>query len=394
MMGNGSVVMLGKCMPIRLITPDFGPLIMLGSRRGKGPEILGGDLPRTGASKHFSGDRPNHRRPGTFRRSAMPIVRTVVRAGVITAVVGGAALVVAGPDRAFAVFHQTRSKMNTAIDARVTDPVALRAQLKDLESQYPKRIADVRGDLAELNEQLSQLERELEVSRKVVHMADADLDQMQDVLARAEEARAEAAGHVIRVRFDDNRPMSLDDAYSKANRVSQVRSAYATRAADIERDLGYLGQQKERLDTLLAELETERADFQTQLWQLDRQVDAIARNDRMIELMQKREATIENQSRYRAASLDQVTGRLADIRAKQESKLQMYSQSTDVKNYENAAKYLLDSEVRGNAQGPPSTSPRRLQRERSIEIAPSVIEIGPAPREEGRKPGDQVASKK
>jgi peptidoglycan hydrolase CwlO-like protein len=320
----------------------------------------------------------------------MPIVRTIVRAGVITAVVGGTAMVVAGPDRAFAVFSQTRTRVNTAIDARVTDPVALRAQLKDLESQYPRRIADVRGDLAELNEQLSQLDRELAVSRKVVHMADADLDQMQDVLARAEEARTEAAGHIIRVRFDDNRPMSLDDAYGRANRVSQVRSAYATRAADIERDLGYLGQQKERLETLLEQLETERAEFQTQLWQLDRQVDAIARNDRMIELMQKREATIENQSRYRAASLDQVTARLADIRAKQEAKLQMHSQSTDVKNYENAAKYLLDSEVRGGPQ--PGSTRQRLQRERTIEVAPSVIEIGPAP-SQSRKDG-QVASQK
>jgi predicted RNase H-like nuclease (RuvC/YqgF family) len=316
----------------------------------------------------------------------MPIVRTVVRAGVITAVVGGAALVVAGPDRAFAVFHQTRSKVNTAIDSRVTDPVALRAQLKDLESQYPKRISDMRGDLAELEEQIRQLEREMSVSHKVVAMADVDLEQMQSVLARAEEARAQAAGHVIRVRFDDSRPMSLDDAYTRANRVSQVRSVYASRTADIERDLTYLGQQRERLVALLEQLETERSEFQTQLWQLDRQVDAIARNDRMIELMQKRESTIENQSRYRAASLDQVTARLAEIRAKQESKLQMYGQSNDVKNYENAAKFLLDNELRGRG----GSAPDRLQRERTIEVAPSVIEIGPEPRP--KKPGEQVAS--
>lgn len=320
----------------------------------------------------------------------MPIVRTVVRTGVIAAVVGGGILVIAGPDRAFALFSQTRSKVNSAIDSRVTDPVALRAQLRDLEGQYPKRIADVRGDLAELNEQISQLEREVAVSRKVVHMADADLEQMQGVLARAEEARAQAAGHIIRVRFDDNRPMSLDDAYSRASRVSQVRSAYSTRAADIERDLGYLGQQKERLEALLEQLETERAEFQTQLWQLDRQVDAIARNDRMIELMQKREATIENQSRYRAASLDQVTARFADIRAKQEAKLQMFSQSTDIKNYENAAKYLLDNEtrsVRPRDRGQPTS---RLHGQ-PIEIGPAVIEVGPEA--ETPKPKGPVASK-
>lgn len=321
----------------------------------------------------------------------MPIVKTVVRAGVITAVVGGAVLVVAGPDRAFAVFHQTRAKVNSAIDSKVTDPVALRAQLRDLEGQYPKRIADVRGDLAELNEQITQLERQLSVNRKAVQMADADLDQMEGVLARAEEARTEAAGHIIRVRFADTRPMSLEDAYGRANRISQARSAFATQAADIERDLGYLEQQHERLTALLDQLETERAEFQTQLWQLDRQVDAIARNDRMIELMQKREATIENQSRYRAASLDQVTSRLADIRAKQESQLQMFGQSTDIKNYENAAKYLLDNEMRTRSSAERAHPAQRFQRSREIEVQPAVIEIGPEPTTE--KPKPQVANR-
>jgi predicted RNase H-like nuclease (RuvC/YqgF family) len=315
----------------------------------------------------------------------MPIVRTFVRAGVITAVVGGAVLVVAGPDRAFAVFSQTRSKINGAIDSKITDPVALRAQLRDLESQYPKRIADVRGDLAELNEQISQLQRQLAVSRKVIEMADGDLDQMRDVLARAEDARAQAAGHIIRVRFEDNRPMSLDDAYSRANRVSQVRSAYVSQAADLERDMGYLSQQHERLSALLEQLEGERAEFQAQLWQLDRQVDAIARNERMIELMQKREATIQNQSRYRAASLDQVTARLADIRAKQEAQLQMHGQSTDVRNYENAAKYLLDSEIRSGALRP------ERSRQPEARPTPTVIEIGP---ETANQPAGQIATKR
>jgi len=84
--------------------------------------------------------------------------------------------------------------------------------------------------------------------------------------------------------------------------------------------------------------------------------------------MDKRQDRIENHSRYRAASLDQITGRLSDIRARQEAKLQSYTQTSEIKNYENAAKYLLDSR---QSQRPLRTSPKQ------IEISPSVIEIGP-----------------
>lgn len=315
------------------------------------------------------------------------IGKTVVRAGVLTAVVGGVAVAVAGPDSIKALFHQARSSVRTAIDSNISDPVALRAQLRDLESQYPKKIGDVRGDLAELNEQYAQLERELAVSKKVVAMAEGDLENMQSVLTRAEEAKTSGVAQVVRVRFEGSSSMSLDDAYGKATRVNQLRSAYTQRVSDIERDLGYLGQQKDRLSTLLEQLETERAEFQTQLWALDRQVDAIGRNDRMIDLMEKRQKTIENHSRYRAASLDQVTARFADIRAKQEAKLQMFSQTSDCDNYENAAKYLLDNEQTKSFKSMKSGKPK------AIEIAPSVIEIGPDSTKPAGDSKDQMAAR-
>lgn len=299
------------------------------------------------------------------------IGKTVVRGAVITALAGGVAVAVAGPDRVRALFHSARSQINHAIDSNISDPAALRAQLRSLEEQYPKRISDVRGDLAELNEQIGQLDRELAVSKKVVAMAESDIEQMQGVLSKAEEARTQGAAQVIRVRFDGERACNIDEAYAKAGRVTQLRNAYVQRVSDIERDLGYLGQQKDRLDTLLGQLETERAEFQAQLWTLDRQVDAISRNDRMIEIMQKRQETIEEHGRYRVASLDQLTAHLADIRAKQESKLDMYGQNSELKNYENAAKYLLDNEHSAE------TKKFKVSKPRSLEISPTVIEIGP-----------------
>lgn len=297
----------------------------------------------------------------------MPCVtRLLVRSTLLLALAGGAAVAVAGPERVSAIFSQTRSKINSSIDKHIEDPVALRAQLRDLEGQYPARIAEIRADLIELESQMSQLNRELAVSERVVALADADLAQVQGLLAKAEEARLQNVGHVIRVRVD-NQSMDLDTAYSKANTISQSRSAYAARAADIERDLGYLEQQRERLSTILGQLETERAEFQTQLFTLDRQVDAIARNERMIELMSKRQETLDKASRYEAASLDQLTSKMADIRARQESELQTLASRGTPTTYEQQAKYQLDLESARPGPARPS----------SVEVKPPVLEITP-----------------
>jgi predicted RNase H-like nuclease (RuvC/YqgF family) len=321
----------------------------------------------------------------------MALCKTVIRAGVVTAVVGGIAVAVAGPDSVRAFFHQARANVRKAIDSQVSDPVALRAQLRDLEAQYPKKIDDVRGDLAELEVQIAQLQRDQEVSKKVVEMTAADLDVMHGVLAQAEQTRDSGAGQVVKVKFEANeRPVTIDEAYGKVTRLSQLKDVHAARMGEIDRDLGYLTTQRDRLQGLLEQLENERAEFQTQLWSLDRQVDAISRNDRMIDIMQKRQESIEEHSRYRAASLDQVQARLADIRAKQESKLDTLAKSTELKNYENAAKYMIDAEHSKNGAWMPKAAPKKST------TTPAVIEIGPdsvkqAPKPEASSP--QVVSR-
>ncbi len=304
------------------------------------------------------------------------IARNFVRIAVITGAVGalgiGAATLVAGPDRVGAFFTQTRSCINAKIDAQITDPVALRAQLRDLQAQYPERIGQVRSDLAQLREQRAQLERDLAVSNRVVALADQDSDKLTAALDHAQSATvtnvALGVEHEIVIVFRNER-INLEAASTKLNQVTATRNAYASRAADIQRDLGYLSQQETQLGTLLGKLETEQTSFQTQLFDLDRQIDAIARNDRMIDVMASRQRTLDEQSRYRAASLDQINGKLADIRAKQEARLASLSAVAEHFSYEDAAKSQLDREGAG-------TSTRKVQKALP-KAPPTVIEINP-----------------
>jgi len=306
----------------------------------------------------------------------MCFAKHLVRYGVIAGLVGGTAALVAGPERIGALFTQTRNSINSCIDRNIDDPIALRVQMKQLEGEYPQRISEVRGDLAELREQISQLKREQAVSERVVTLANTDFEQMQNLLAKAQSTQssitlasdtglAPQAPHIIRVVFNGE-SLDMKQAFAKANKIQQIRGAYSNRMTEIERDLGYLAQQETRLTQLADQLDTEHQDFQAQMWQMDRQVDSIARNDRLIGMMEKRQQTLDEQGRYNANSLEQLSSRFADIRAKQESKLEMLGQSSNAINYEDRAKFDLDARNSYGSVTPEPTKPSR-----------SIIEITP-----------------
>jgi predicted RNase H-like nuclease (RuvC/YqgF family) len=311
----------------------------------------------------------------------MSLAKNVVQYGVLAALVGGAAVVVAGPDTMGALLTQTRGEIRAGLDSLVKDPVALRAQMRSLAEEYPRRLAEVGGDLAELREQKAQLRRELEVSHRVVDMAGTDLAQLSGLIERGQEAQAQASAagvnHVVRVVFNDG-SLELKDAYGKAMRIQQVQQAYATRATEIERDMGYLDQQEERLAQLHEQLQTEYQQFQAQMWTLDRQVDSIARNDRLIAMMERRQRTIDEQSRYSAGSLDALAARFAEIRAKQEARLEGLGTSSQAMNYEDRAKVDLDFR---NAPRPGVSRPSgfRPAPPTVIEITPEMVNPAPAP---------------
>lgn len=278
------------------------------------------------------------------------LVKNAVRLGVIGTIVGGAAII-AFPGRAGAIASQAKNNIETVIDRNIDDPIKLRQQLNELEGKYPKKIGQVRADLNELQAQIAEVEREYKINQRVVAYADQDLAALEETLAEVQDVRAERGdrgGAMVRVVLE-GRPMSPDQAMSKGNEIRETRSAYAARAADLEVQLGYLNQQEHRLGNLLTKLETERSEFQAQLWQLNREIDSIARNERMIEMMERRQKTIDELSPYSADSVKQVKTRISSVLAQQEQRLKSLSDREGAVDYEQRAKWELDREERGGA---------------------------------------------
>jgi chromosome segregation ATPase len=305
------------------------------------------------------------------------IGKTVVRGVVITALAGGVLVAVAGPQRVGALVQQTRGNIVSVIDENIDDPILLRAQIKKLEAQYPGKIADVRSDLSEVQTQISQLDRELKIASKVVELAGGDLEVVDAQIAQARVTQSANPGAIVRISFN-NEPVDLDDAYTKRQQIEQNRNLYASRAQDLNADLGYLRDQEAQLAELHERLTTEQDEFQAKLVQLDAVIDSIARNERMIDMMEDRQATIDEHSRFQANSLDQLNSRLSQIREEQRSRIENITKKNSETTYVDEAKFIIDQE--GRVQG--------FENQERLLIEPAVIEITP----EDAEPSKPMAS--
>lgn len=267
-----------------------------------------------------------------------------VRIGLMAALAGGAAAIVAEsvrPGSVGAILHQATGVVGGVIDSNIDDPAAMRAQISKLQAEYPEKIADVRADLGEVREQISQLERERAVSEKVVELTASDLHLLESGIEQARAAQVSHHGAVVRIAFNETR-LSPTDAMSKRSQIAETRAVYQTRVGEIGTELGFLLDQEAQLDDLLTRLETEQSEFQAQLFQLDAQIDSIARNDRLIEMMEERQATIDEHSRYEAHSLTQIRGRLDRVRAEQQARIASITRQEKARDYVAEAEYLTD----------------------------------------------------
>ncbi len=292
------------------------------------------------------------------------ITKSIVRFGVIAGLAAGGAALIAGPDRVAAFATQARSSINTHIDNHIGDPAAMRHQLRELEAKYPERIAEVSAQLGEIAEQMKTLNRDQAVSQRVVELALADKSELANLIARAENAVVEhGSARLVRISFDD-RTFDLDEAYSRANTINETINLYENREQDIALDLESLEHDSEILKGLLSKLETEQAEFQAQIAQLDAKIDAIARKEKMADLMEERQKRIDQLSRFEVGSLDQLRAKLARQHAELDARIASAGARDSQTSYEDRARFDVDA-----------TTSRTLRIESPRTVAPTRVII-------------------
>lgn len=268
--------------------------------------------------------------------------RSVLRWGLIGAVGLGGLVYLVGPGRISAAFDQIKANARSYTDDLIEDPVALRRQLHNLAARYPERIAEVRGELAQIDHERTQMSHDAEVARRVVALTSNDLSELQTAVA---DAQASPFGsRVVSIRVS-GRVVDLDGAREEAQRISTIRATYQDRLAGDQMQEEFLATQHQRLSEILDTLESEHARYETKLWQLDRQIDAIARNDRLIVMTQEQQALLNEYDKFAdVGSLDQLEAKLAELRTIQEAQLQTLAKRGARSDYEDRAQDALRSD--------------------------------------------------
>ena len=270
--------------------------------------------------------------------------RFIVRWGLIGGLAVGGVTLIVGPQRVLACFDQLQQEANTVIDSLVDDPIVLRRQLEDLAKEYPARIAEIRGEVAKLEQQMLQFERDEKISRRVIELTTADLEALRSLVEDAE-AMLGVHGSTPSLRFEGVR-YDLQDAYTEGRRIRTVRANYEDRLASDRRQMGLLNEQGDRLGDVLENIEQEYETYRTQMWQLDREIDAIERNEHIIAMVEKQHKTLTGFDRVgNPGNLDQVRSKLAEIRTVQESTILALTEIGAGSDYETRARFDTSDQI-------------------------------------------------
>lgn len=271
------------------------------------------------------------------------LTRSVLRWGLVAGLALGAATFVLGPQRMLAGFDQVRASAEHVLDHLVDDPVALRRQLQTLADAYPQRIAEVRGELVEVDRQIAQLELDSAVASRVVANTTEDLAALRSMLAEAETHAGKGVPVSIRTK---GARLDIEDARNEARRISEVRTAFQDREAANVQQLRFLGEQRDRLRQILNKLESEYGTFEEKLVQIDRQIDAIARNERLLEMTREQQEILASYDKFgKVNSLAQLESKLAQLQEIQNAQLEALSKSGSRHDYEREARQQLSEQA-------------------------------------------------
>jgi chromosome segregation ATPase len=310
-------------------------------------------------------------------------------------VIGGLALggvtLLVGPERVAATIASARGKIQDTISTCSDDPDAIRRQLSKLAEDYPNRIAEVEGELAEVDFQIEQLERDVQLSQDAIAIATNDVEVLGALVKKAESEMRLVADREVYIRFDGVR-WDLDEAYDEGRRINQARTVFQDRIAQDEMQIEFLKEQQKRLAEIHAKLNDEFGSYQARLWQLDRQIDAIERNDRLIELTKEQQATLASYTRFGTAhNMKQIEGKLREMKAAQEAQLRQLAKLGLQRDYEERARARLDQpatasddpfgavEVEIGGDGNQPLAPRSASTSGPVAFAQPPLVIEPEP---------------
>jgi ribosomal protein L29 len=262
--------------------------------------------------------------------------KKMFKAGFALAILIGIGAAVLGPQRAQSMVRQVTTNVQEMVDNSFDESTQMRNQVTALQEQLPEQIGQVRSDIAEINTQIHELERDKAICEHVVALVDRDLGSLESQIQPASANGSGTVAFASSVSLN-GRLLPMSAARTKIMNLQQTRETYLERAFEAGQSLVYLQDQALQFEEALGDLESDRARLDLQIAQIDKEIGAIERNKRMIELLESRKAKLASYKRIDSGSLDSVYAKLKEIRTRQQAELDYLANRGTTVDYEQQA---------------------------------------------------------
>ncbi len=269
------------------------------------------------------------------------ITKTLFRTALIGGLAIGGLTMVVGPQRMVSGYNQVQHTVIAWFDDNMDNPVLLRAQLKNLQAEYPNRLRKITRSLAEVDGQIATISYQQQVSHNAVNIARTDLAELESLYTTANASQFASNGVPQRVLIAfQGRNLTVDQAYNRAGRIKASALNNQDKAAHFDQELEILSKYRNRLVEQKDKLDQEYSTFQTQLYNIQRQIDQIERNDDLIELMEECNVEVSDNDKFKARNLGELANRLSALQKQQEAEFEtmesMVNSDSYVQKAENA----------------------------------------------------------
>jgi chromosome segregation ATPase len=257
----------------------------------------------------------------------------LIRLSMLALLLGGAVVAVVGVRRVESAYLSVRDHLRANVDGMVDARVALRHEVENLSREYPRRIADLRGQLSDIDRDVAECEAQRRVSDEVVALCRGDLEVIGGAVAALP-----AEGGAIAFRGER---LTRADAERRAARIGETTRAHAVRGEDLARELTLLEAERERIRSELATTEEEFRSFTAEAASMLREIDALGRQEKLVDLAERRAKTAADPLAERSASLAELKGRIERRRTELSERLNALGVIENGGEYEARARLQL-----------------------------------------------------
>ena len=84
--------------------------------------------------------------------------------------------------------------------------------------------------------------------------------------------------------------------------------------------------------------------FQAQLWQIESEIELMERQEKLVDMVERRQSAIDGFEKYEAGSLDSLMTRIDRMRAEQDARLKAATTRKAQTSYEDRARNMIEGE--------------------------------------------------